>query len=145
VYALGEGYFATPVRGVGRGYLQRRADDCLQVSLATLAQIRPQQVPDLGIDRMRMAGIEPEEIERRTTEALEQWQMRNGVWIAIHPTPPWSAKLWIGVVPSTAEYSDHCLLMRGHDVVFDPSQALPGQEFAFTADEVDYGITIERS
>ena len=146
---LALGYFRTQLRDGTWGYFQRRTDDCEQAALATCAQVPIHQVPDSGIDKHLLAGMEPEELDPRIAKQLEVWQSRNGLRIVEHATPPWSAKRWIGVVSAEGEYGDHCLIMSGRDVLFDPMSLLPTKRgeppSEWTADDIYYGVTIERS
>ncbi len=149
-YGWRTGYFQAELRDGTRGYFQRRVDDCLQAAIASCAQIPMPLVPDLQIDRQRALGREPEEIERVITQKLIAWTEANGLTIMFHPTVPTTGR-WIGVVPDErGPYLDHCLLMNGRDVLFDPASVLPagdderaspaGLDFFYC----EHAITIER-
>jgi hypothetical protein len=147
VKGLKAGYFMSRLRDGTLGYLQRRTDDCLQASLASLMQVPAPLVPDLHMERQLASGVDPEEMERGIAATMGCWLDKRGVTIAYHASPPTSARRWIGVVLENDAYSDHCLLMSGRDCLFDPANLLPvkgGPVTAYDVSDIDYGITIER-
>lgn len=140
-------WFCAPLRdGHTVGYFQRRTDDCLQAALASLLQMPPNLVPDLALHDMIASGVSSEEIERTADKLLDEWQQRSGLAMrlrAVLPATGW----WIGVTYSGQCYSDHCLLMRGREVMFDPSRLAPTDEEEAAAgykhDDIYYAITID--
>jgi hypothetical protein len=144
---LREGYFQAALRDGSTGYFQRRSDDCLQAATASFLQMPPDLVPDLLLEEQIAAGCEPDEIERNAWALLAPWLDQHGLAMMLHPTPPTTTKRWIGVTYSEQLYSDHCLLMTGRDVIFDPWRLLPpGKDHdasPYTLDDVAYGITYD--
>lgn len=128
------------------GYFQRRTDDCLQAALASLCQMPPSQVVDLSLESMIAAGRTSEEIEYHADVLLDQWQQTHGLEMRLRSVLP-KTGWWIGVTYSGEAYSDHCLLMRDREVMFDPSRLLPTDEEELAAgyqlDDLYYAITIE--
>jgi hypothetical protein len=144
------GYFKTPLIDGTVGYFQRRIDDCVQASIASLLQMPPYLVPDLQIQEQIAAGKDPEEIDRTIDEKFAQWKAEYGLRIFSHATPPRWAKRWIGIITTGEPYSDHTLLMAGSDCLFDPAHFLPPDDDHPTAldnhtvADIDYGMTIEK-
>lgn len=147
------GYFKTPLRDETVGYFQRRTDDCVQAVIASLLQMPPHLVPDLHVEELRSGGREDEEIDRVVDQAFKQWTDEHGLTLVFHAKPPTWAKRWIAMVPGDNpddQYSNHTLLMGGHDCLFDPAHLLPPNDpgavglEGYTLDSIDYGITIER-
>jgi len=141
------GYFQTKLRDGSLGYFQRRFDDCLQAAIATCLQIPPHKVPDLHIEDQLAAGKEPDDVKQANREKMRRWLDGHGVTIVYHPTHlPTSGGRWIGVVRDTYSgyFADHCMVMSGHDALFDPSAHLPSEPLKYDIGDVDYGITIDR-
>lgn len=139
------GYFQTDLRDGTPGYYMRRADDCLQIAIATCAQIPPQKVPDLRLDVHVLAGRDPEEITLRAWETLTKWADRLGLSIVIHPKPPVTHRRWIGVVAQPGLFNDHCLVMHRRDRLHDPVSLWAGYTTSdYDSDDIEFGITIER-
>jgi hypothetical protein len=142
------GYMAAPLQDGTTGYFQRGMDDCLQASIATLAGIPMDQVPDLEIDKQRFRDRRnPYEILCEATQRLDRWSDQLGLDIRAQATLPKSGK-WIGVVPiGEREFTDHCLIMSGRDCIFDTTQIFPPTKrdliTALDVDDIDYAITIE--
>lgn len=142
------GYFQTALTDGTTGFYQRRADDCVQAALASCVQIPPHQVPDLRLDDRLAAGTDPEEIARSSWAKLERWADSNGLTVTVHPTPPTSARRWIGVIERSSggdPFNDHCLVMEHSVCRFDPA-ACPGAGGERTIGQrvhVDWGLTIE--
>ena len=68
-----------------------------------MSSFRPHLVPDPHIGELRDAGREDEELNRVVDEQLAAWTASTGR------------------VSSFTLYSNHTLLMTGHDVLFDPA------------------------
>jgi len=119
---LGErlGYYERRLVDGSLGYFMRRADDCLQAAIATCLEVPPMIVPDLRVDQNRTAGMDPEEITQASVAAMCRWAEVIGVQIMVHPSPPTSAQRWIGVLPRSGLFNDHCLVLSGRTVVHDP-------------------------
>jgi hypothetical protein len=147
---LKAGYFQIRLRDGTIGYFQRRTDDCVQAVIASLLQMPPHLVPDLHLDELLAAGRDPEEIDRMIDEQFSRWTGQHGLTIVFHATSPTWAKRWIGMVTTGDPFSDHTMLMGGHDCLFDPAHLLaprdPGSIALenYTPADIDYGITIER-
>jgi hypothetical protein len=158
---LKRGYFMTPLRDGTIGYHQRRTDDCLQASLASLAQIPMAEVPDLRLYKAMFAGLEPEEIDRAATVTLDQWLDKCGLTMRYHAIPPTTGR-WIGVMSVPGHFNDHCVVLQDKAVLWDSSNLLPPNSNLLppgerdgpiagwmdnndlTVQDLDYGITIER-
>jgi hypothetical protein len=146
---LKAGYFATRLRDGSLGYMQRRVDDCLQAGIATVLGLAPNLIPDLRFGEQIRAGKDADEVERNAKETMKRWQDKRCLTIEYHPTPPKTAKRWIGVVTSgPGTDSDHCLIMSGRDCLFDPCAIAPPRRDQPVTDldpaDIDYGITIEK-
>jgi hypothetical protein len=133
------------------GYFQRRTDDCVQASIASLIQMPMYEVPDLQIDKHIAEGRDDEALERSVGHQFSQWMEKHSLTMYRHVNPPLLAKRWIGVVSTGNEVNDHCLVMTGHDCVWDTSHMLPPGKHEpiaahdiFTPRDINYGITIER-
>jgi hypothetical protein len=145
------GYFAMRLRDGSLGFVQRRADDCLQAAIASLLQIPMHKVPDLEIGKQLERGVEPEAINRGIAEEMGRWADGLGLTVTVHSaTLPRSGR-WIGIVPGpgVGEMStDHCLVLDGRDCLMDTGSPLglitaedPVRSYGF--DDVYYGITLE--
>jgi hypothetical protein len=147
-WGLAEGYFQAKLRDQTIGYFQRDIDDCARAGVATLLGMRPDLVPHVPADRLRLAGRDPDEIDRMLEAAYVPWTARNGLRILAHPSPPWTARRWLGVIPGSELLGEHVLLMSGRDCLFDPARLLPtnADEPAlegYSVADIEYGITIE--
>jgi hypothetical protein len=145
---VGSGYYARRLRDGSLGYVQRRADDCLQAAIASCLQIPMHQVPDLQIHRQLDAGKDPEELAREIDEAMDRWLAEQGVQAIVHAAHLPTKGRWIGVVrgPQRVEFApDHCLLMSGRDCLMETSQPVGALNSTqgLGYEDVDYGITIE--
>jgi hypothetical protein len=141
------GYFQTPLRDGTTGYFMRRADDCLQIAIATLAQIPPHKVPDSQIDRQVLDGRDPEEIMRGVDQAFIRWSDKLGMTIVIHAKPPVTERRWIGVVPVEGQFNDHCLVMERGERLHDPISLWSSDgadDSGYGVGDIDFGITIRR-
>jgi hypothetical protein len=144
------GHFEVVLRDGTVGYLQRRHDDCVQASIASLLQMPPHRVPDLRLDVHIGDRIDPEEIGRIGDQQFGQWTAKFGLTIKMHANPPMSARRWIGVIEKDDPFSNHCLIMHKRDCLFDASHILPpGKDdpvigMNHTVDDITYGVTIEK-
>jgi len=143
-------YFETTLRDGTVGYFQRRTDDCLQASIATLLQVPMDQVPDLRFDKQRAAGKEPEEIKRHAAHQLGQWEREHGLTVTVHPKPPTTARRWVGIAPGHGQFNDHCLVMSRDEAIWDTTQLLPPSKHesliatpCYTVQDIEYGFTID--
>jgi hypothetical protein len=161
---LRAGYFSSRLRDGTVGYFGRRVDECLTAAFASLLQV-PLPVPDLRLDQQVTAGRERLlatygndeelalhvemlhlEIGAAAWEQLSGWVREQGLTIVLHEQPlPVDQPRWIGVVSGGQEsrFSDHCLVMTGRDVLFDPMSVAGEIEHQLT--DVDYGLTLERT
>ncbi|HWF31181.1 MAG TPA: hypothetical protein VG188_01345 [Solirubrobacteraceae bacterium] len=142
------GYYAMRLRDGSLGYVQRRADDCLQAAIASCLQIPMHQVPDLQVNRQLDAGKEAEEINRGVDELMARWLASQGVQLVVHSGHLPTMGRWIGVVrgPVREEFAnDHCLLMSGRECLLETSKPIGALDRTVRLgfEDVDYGITIE--
>jgi hypothetical protein len=147
-WGLSEGYFQTGLRDGTVGYFQRDVDDCARAGVATLLGMRPDLVPYVPADRLRLSGRDPEEIDRMLEAAYAPWIAKNGVRILAHSPPPWTARRWLGVIPGSELLGEHVLVMSGRECLFDPARCLPARADepaleGYGVDEIEYGLTIE--
>ena len=146
---LRAGYYAMRLRDGSLGYVQRRADDCLQAAIASCLQVPMHQVPDLQINRQLAAGTDPEELDRAIRETMGRWLAVQGVRFVLHAGSLPTSGRWIGVArgPSLDDRAaaDHCLLMVGRDCLLETSRPVGDldRELRLGYEDVDYGITIE--
>jgi hypothetical protein len=145
------GWFETVLRDGTLGYFQRRTDDCVQASIATLIQLSPERVPDAHLDRQLIDGLTPEEVKRAFRQQLSEWSDSRGLNIVIHTDPPTAAQRWIGMLAGPDQFNDHCLVMTGTECLWDtthivpPSSADPvANRTDFTVQDIYYGITVEK-
>lgn len=132
------------------GYVQRRADDCLQAAVATLLQVPVHEVPDAQISRRIREGDDPEGVFMDTAVELDRWAAGAGGRFMVHPARLPRRGRWIGVVPAPAgdvdvSAIDHCVVLDGRDVVWETAKPLGllTHEWGHTAGDVEYGITFE--
>jgi hypothetical protein len=102
----------------------------------------------LHLEQLLLAGKEPEEIERVIVEKMGRWAEKQGVTVKAHPSPPTSARRWIGVVGLGHGQFDHCLIMSGRDCLSNGAALLPLGKDEPASDhdpaDIEYGLTIER-
>ncbi len=130
--------------GSGVGYVMRRADDCLQAAIATCLGIPPMMVPDLRVDENQKVGVDPEEITRTSVLAMCRWAEAIGVQIMVHPTPPTSTRRWIGVLPRSGLFNDHCLVLSGRTIIHDPMVGGWGISSEKNFTDIEFGLTLEK-
>jgi hypothetical protein len=144
------GYFQASLVDGTWGALQRRPDDCLQAAIATFLQAPAHTVPDLKLGELRGAGKDPELIDRVIGKRLGGWIEEKAVRLVVHPTRlPTSSRRWIGVVDDGEDSNNsHCVLMQGHEVIFDTAWLVPPRKDEplswHSYDDVSLGITIDR-
>jgi hypothetical protein len=154
--ALGRrmGYFECVLSDGTLGYFQRRVDDCLQASVATLVQLPMCDIPDIHLDRQIREGKDLAAIQQNLTRDYEDWSQRHGYTITTHTSPTRTAERWIGVIETGIEWNDHCLVMSKSECIWDVLRMFPPRkhermmhatESNFTEDDIDYSITIERT
>jgi hypothetical protein len=104
------------------GYYERpaRTDDCFAACLATCLQVPIADVPDPRLDERVRAGESVEEVNRSAWESLLAWLQSRGLQMFGHDTPPVGLPRWIGVIPFPGDFNDHCLVMSGAEILFDP-------------------------
>lgn len=110
---------------VGYNVRVPRRDDCWAAAVATTLQVPIDEVPDPRVDERRRGGESFDEISRSAWRELERWLARRRLRTITHRTVPAGRRRWIGVVPLRGQFNDHCLVMRGDDVLFDPSMDFP--------------------
>jgi hypothetical protein len=121
-----------------------RLDQCWQAAVATCLQVPLDDVPDARLDARQMEGESVERIDSSAKREFEAWLARRGLQMVEHRTPPWQHPRWIGIVPDVGHFNDHCMLMCGDRVLFDPCDL--GYPFVkYTASDVDSGITFATS
>ncbi len=68
------GYFEAVLRDGSIGYFQRRTDDCMQASVASVSQIPMDQVPDPRIDQqLETMARRPDELGRLVAQQFMEW------------------------------------------------------------------------
>jgi hypothetical protein len=147
--------FSKPVRlrdgSLGYPVRAPRSDDCFAAAIATCLQVPIEQVPDPRLDERLTAGDAVDEINRAAEQELMTWLANRGVRRLLHRTVPVARKRWIGVVPMPGTFNDHCLVMSGGEILFDPvdprrSGELDGRRLrAFQAGDVKYGFSFRQS
>ena len=63
----------------------------------------------------------------------------------VHETVPVEADRWIGVVPMPGRFNDHCLVMSGSELLFDPidPQAYSRRVRIFSPADITYGFSFQ--
>lgn len=122
-----------------------RADQCWASCVATCLQVPLDLVPDPRIDERLHAGQRPEEINRSAWQDFVEWARLRGLSIVYWPEPPVRAARWIGQVRFDGYFNDHCLVMAGDQVLFDPvdetAETRPVRRY--TLSDVAHGFTFE--
>lgn len=151
-YASAHGLEGFPPRSVvladgTLGYHSQHGDDCLMIAVATVLQVPPEELPDLRpLERYR-AGEELDTIITSAWDSLRRCVTERGLHICFHSKPlPTHLRRWIGVCwddqGQRLPFSDHCLVMAGQKVIFDPSAwKVDLGVRAWTARQVHYGIS----
>jgi hypothetical protein len=125
-----------------------RTDDCLRPAIATVTQIPIEQVPDLRLDQRAEDGEDDDAISASSWTAIEEWAASNRLRMRSWRTPPVARRRWIGVVVVEGGLYDHCLVMDGERILFDPAYSValpPGHRLhEYTAESVTYGISFEK-
>lgn len=151
---------------IGYGMHPYLTDDCLEAAIATTTQVPIEQVPNFALLERRDRGEDPDEITRSTWERIGQWAFKRGLVLTFWDEPPAPRDRWIGVVPSSAEetmvleggritrsdseggFNDHCLVMSGSELVFDPACGIrlpPGMRTQiYKTTEITYGISFDK-
>ena len=144
--ALGKklGYYEMQLRDGTLGYSMRRADDCFQAAIASALQVPMPEVPDWRLDEHLAAGKDPEAIGRSAWLTMIRWADRRGLTIVIHTEPPISERRWIGIVPATGTFDDHCLVMSRREILHDPMSFLPNSSSGHQPGDIEFGITIRK-
>lgn len=148
-----------------------RADDCLQVAIATVTQIPVEDVPALDLRDRVSRGEDPEKINESAWATIASWAEGRSLEVLLwgHDELPVPRNRWIGVVPGPSapterrtrdpqggvtrlvvanNFSDHCLVMAEDRLIFDPSVSCkppPGHKpLHLDPVNIAYGISIER-
>jgi hypothetical protein len=147
--------FSKPVRlpdgTLGYPVRAPRSDDCMAAALATCLQVPIDEVPDPRLDERLEAGEPVDEINESASQELLNWLADRGLERVLHSTMPVAQKRWIGIVPMPGTFNNHCLVMAGNDLLFDPvdprqSGEMNGRRLrAFGADDVRYGFSFAPS
>lgn len=148
------GYFGRPA--VKAGYFRR--DDCFTAAVATVLQLPISELPDPRFGERLAAGEDPEDIDRSARQQFARWLARRGLRMVTHRTLPVARRRWIGVVLQSGWFMDHCMVMAGDRILFDPTE-----DFVFVAlakltptaprmrarvgapEDVDYGISFQNT
>jgi len=164
------GEWPGPDDEVGYAMQLDRGDDCLQAAVATCTQTPIEQVPDLGVVERYRRGEDVETISALTWERLHSWAHKRGLELIITEELPPPIDPWIGVVQpirrdeylscedrsmdrgdgwGSHPFQDHCLVMRGERVWFDPVIGVrvpmgARGPVAFSIEHVSYAIAFER-
>lgn len=129
------------------GYFERpgRTDDCFAACLATCLQVPLDEVPDPRLDERLRAGEDPAEINRSAWQTLAAWLTGRGLQVVVHDEPPFEAPRWIGVVRFPGHFNDHCLVMAGAEVLFDPVDRAQHERPVrnYTPDDVAAGLSFQ--
>jgi hypothetical protein len=128
------------------GYFERgtRSDDCFAACVATCLQVPLDEVPDPRIDERLRAGETANEINHAAWHEIESWLAERRLRIVRHETPCHEPR-WLGVVNFPGDFNDHCLVMAGDQVLFDPvDRSRHSREVrTFSAADVAYGISFQ--
>ncbi len=81
----------------GYAMLAGRGDDCFRAAMATTLQVPAGGVPDPDIDRLLLAGHDPETVNRMSWGRMVDWLQDRGLRIVYHDSPPVTCARWIGV------------------------------------------------
>ena len=129
-----------------------RADDCWQAVVATALQVPIEDVPDSRIDERLEDGESADEIGRSYDLEFREWlrgQRLRMTRFAVEPGRLPKLPRWIGQCPVRGDFQDHCLVMSGPDVLFDPIVTLEDQlgrkVKAWGADDVRIGYAFHGS
>ena len=136
------------------GYCVRapRRDDCFAAALATCLQVPIDELPDPRIDERLDAGETPDEINRAASVALAVWLQTADLRMVIHHKLPPRRRRWIGVIPMAGDFQDHCVVLNGREILFDPAvwQPVAGSDpvadenvVAYTFHDVTYGLSFQ--
>ena len=118
-------------------------DDCFNAAVATVLQIPLGESFDSRMDRRIRAGEDPDDITVTVEREFERWLSHRGLEMRVHKKVPPAKKRWIGIV-SMGFSRDHCMVMSGDEVLFDPTADLGTPVQAFGIDEVDFGISFAK-
>jgi hypothetical protein len=118
----------------------QRRYDCLRPAIATVLQVPPARVPDLGVERAVAAAVDPLEFSLRMWDRLERWLHERGLTLTFHDRVPRHAGWWIAVCALDATtrdgvveryssarpsprgpFASHCLVMYRDRRIFDPA------------------------
>jgi hypothetical protein len=136
------------------GYFVRppRTDDCLAAAIATVLQVPISEVPDPRLDERLASGESADDINRSAWQQLQRWLTARGLRVTVLHKAPTTKRRWIGVVPNPGTFEDHCLVMVGSELLFDPSVIFehvaglperPMQFRIFKADQIRWGLTFQ--
>jgi hypothetical protein len=111
--------------------LDGRPDDCWRAAAATVLKVNPRQMPDAQLDARRSTGANPEQVSASAWGAFLQWLYVSSLRMEVHAAelPVWLPR-WVGVVCRPGQFKDHCLVMNGANVLWNPTDLTPSP-FAF--------------
>lgn len=121
--ALADGTTGYPVR-------VPRADDCWAAAVATTLQVDIEEVPDSRIDERLGEEESPEQITTSYLREFTEWLRKRKRRMVIYADHLPDLPRWIGVCPCRGIFRDHCLVMAGRQVLFDPVADAPGADVA---------------
>lgn len=107
-----------------RGHYCARLDDCWRAAAATVLQIPPRQIPDPRLHARLRAGEDPETVNQDAWAGFARFLQGRGWTMHVHANRlPTYSKRWIGVVLAPDRpLHDHCMVMCGREVLFDPTE-----------------------
>jgi hypothetical protein len=124
------------------GYFIRlpRRDDCWAAAIATCLQVPIDEVPDARLDERVKAGEDPEEVNCSAWQQMNRWLEGRGLRMIIHRKVPAPRRRWVGVVPVSGQFNDHCLVMAHDTLLFDPT---PNMSFflSFGPSDIAWGFS----
>ena len=123
--------------------------------MATVLQVPIGQLPDLRLDERERAGMPPEDIYRVAQGEIDGWLAARGLQLVEHDRVPVDLPRWVGVIPFPGWFSDHCLVLAGAEILFDPTPLTPPPDVVqmlrrsgvplrrrvWRPDEVEWGIS----
>jgi hypothetical protein len=135
-----------------RGWCVRapRRDDCFAAAAATVLQVPISKVPDGRTDERLALGVPPDLIDSEAKSAWVRWLAKRGLRWVVHEKVPVRRKRWLGVIELPGMFTDHCLVMTGNELLWDPilgmfeGVTLPRGLRVFTPENITYGLSFQR-
>jgi hypothetical protein len=102
-----------------------RPDDCFRAALATVLQVKPENIPDSRIDERLAEGYTPEHITETAWRDFHEWLGYAGIEMLVHRELPEHLPRWLGIVHQPGDFQDHCLAMNAWELLWDPTDLTP--------------------